>query len=321
MSFWTFIRGKAALVWVTAMAVLYLVTVCLFCGVDPYLTLLLAVCPVAALLVYLLLSWGRSARRLRELRARLEALPEKYLIAETLERPSDPVEQEYYLLMKELSRSAIGAVEQARSDQREYREQVEAWIHQLKTPLTACGLILANGGEASKLRQELRRADNMTETILAYARLQTAEKDIQISPVALEELCHQALREEMELLIAAGISVQVQGSTRVYTDPKATAFILKQLLINCAKYCRNCSIAITLSEARLEFEDNGPGIPAHELERVTQRGFTGTVGRHMGGSTGMGLYIVAQLCEKLDIAMDIASREGEFTRFTFSWRT
>ena len=74
---------------------------------------------------------------------------------------------------------------------------------------------------------------------------------------------------------------------------------------------------MVMTEGKLTFEDNGPGIPDHELQRVTERGFTGTIGRKHGQSTGMGLYIVKQLCEKLNIFMEITSIEGCFTRFTF----
>lgn len=74
-----------------------------------------------------------------------------------------------------------------------------------------------------------------------------------------------------------------------------------------------------LSEDGLILEDNGPGIPAHELRRVTERGFTGAAGRSRGRSTGMGLYIVSQLCQKLNIRMEISSQEGSFTRFAFQF--
>lgn len=63
--------------------------------------------------------------------------------------------------------------------------------------------------------------------------------------------------------------------------------------------------------------DNGPGIPAHELNRVTERGFTGTAGRNRGQSTGMGLYIVSELCKILNIGLEISSEEHCFTRFIF----
>ena len=118
-------------------------------------------------------------------------------------------------------------------------------------------------------------------------------------------------------MIAADIGVSVDGETAVYTDFKLLVFILKQLLINCAKYCSGCQIQIVLEAGCLIFEDNGPGIPAHELTRVTERGFTGSAGRKHGGSTGMGLYIVGELCKKLNISLEIASEEQRFTRFTF----
>lgn len=253
------------------------------------------------------------------LQNRLDTMSEKYLIGETLTRPRDAVALQYYLLMQEISRSAIGAVEKARTEQQNYCEYVEQWVHEMKTPLTACSLILTNGGESFKLRRELRRADNLTETILTYARMRTAEKDTQISLVDLRAVCDQAVREEMELLIAAGICVLIEGYSQVYTDPKLLVFILKQLLINCAKYCPNCRIQMELSENRLILEDNGPGIPAHELRRVTERGFTGSLGRSRGESTGMGLYIVSQLCRNLNIRMELTSEEGLYTRFVFQF--
>ena len=221
--------------------------------------------------------------------------------------------------MKEISRSAIGAVEKARAEKQDYCDYVESWVHEIKTPLTACSLILANGGEPSKLRRELRRADNLTETILTYAKLRTVEKDTQISLADIRKICDQAVREEMELLISADISISIEGECAAYTDSKLLVFILKQLLINCAKYCRGCQVNITLSENSLIFEDNGPGIPSHELSRVTERGFTGAAGRRHGQSTGMGLYIVSELCKKLNIELEISSEEHRFTRFSLSF--
>ena len=317
MSFWDYLSAKALPLCMAGMAGLYLVLVWTLCAL-PFSLLLMLLCSVLfVLLLCLLLGWRRADRRLRTLQSRLEALPEKYLIGETLPRPRDAVEREYFLLMKEISRSAIGAVEQAQAEKQDYCDDVERWVHEIKTPLTACNLILANGADPVKLRRELRRADNLTETILTYARLRTAEKDTQISLTDLRGLCDKAIREEMELLIAADISISVEGEASVYTDPKLLVFILKQLLINCAKYCPGCQIQISLEQGCLRFEDNGPGLPAHELQRVTERGFTGSAGRKQGQSTGMGLYIVRRLCEHLNIGLALASEEGRYTRFTF----
>ncbi|MGM9590799.1 MAG: sensor histidine kinase [Faecousia sp.] len=319
MSFWDYLGSKAVSLCVAGISMLYLVLISYLCGIPFSLLWILLTSGAFISLLGLMIGWRRADRRLRMLRNRLDTLPEKYLIGETLERPRDAVELEYYLLMKEISRSAIGAVEQARAEKQDYCDYVESWVHEIKTPLTACSLILANGGDSAKLRRELRRADNLTETILTYAKLRTAEKDTQIALIDLREVCGKAIREEMELLIAADISVSLDGQSSAYTDPKLLLFILKQLLINCAKYCPNCQIQISLEEGRLCFEDNGPGIPAHELSRVTERGFIGTAGRGYGSSTGMGLYIVSELCKKMNVRMEITSQEGSFTRFTFQF--
>ena len=319
MRFRDYISAKSVPLCMAGIGGLYLAMVFYFCGLSAELMCILLLSGFIILLLCTVMGWQRADRRLRILKSRLDAMPEKYLIAETLERPYDLLEQEYYLLMKEISRSAIGAVEKARAEKQDYCDYVESWVHEIKTPLTACSLILANGGEPSKLRRELRRADNLTETILTYAKLRTVEKDTQISLADIRKICDQAVREEMELLISADISISIEGECAAYTDSKLLVFILKQLLINCAKYCRGCQVNITLSENSLIFEDNGPGIPSHELSRVTERGFTGAAGRRHGQSTGMGLYIVSELCKKLNIGLEISSEEHSFTRFSLSF--
>lgn len=276
-----------------------------------------------ALLVaaWVLLSFWVERRRLRSLEQLVEELPEKYLLGEVLPRPRSVLEKEYFYIMQILSRSAIAVTEQARRDKDEYCDYVESWIHELKTPLTACSLILANNGDVRKLKRELKRADNLTENILYYARLRSVEHDTQIGKLQVAAVMDAAVKSQMELLIAAGISVEVDGDFAVHTDGKSLEFMLKQLLINCAKYCPGCRIRMHAAQGVLTVEDDGCGIPPHELRRVTERGFSGSNGRRLGGSTGMGLYIVSELCRQLDIGLDIQSDLGKYTRICFSFPT
>lgn len=121
MSIREYIAAKAVPLCMAAIAGLYLVFVCCFCAMPLSLLLLLLLSGGAVLALCVLIGWRCADRRLRMLRSRLDALPEKYLIGETLERPRNAVELQYYLLMKEISRSAIGAVEQARAEKQDYR--------------------------------------------------------------------------------------------------------------------------------------------------------------------------------------------------------
>lgn len=74
-----------------------------------------------------------------------------------MKKPKGLLEREYYEIMKTISRSAIGVAEQALRDKEDYCAYVESWIHEIKTPLTACSLILANGADTRKLRRELKK--------------------------------------------------------------------------------------------------------------------------------------------------------------------
>lgn len=287
---------------------------------------LVGVCAAAYLtviLLWLLVGGLLEGRRIAALEKLTEELPEKYLLGEVLPKPADGLEKRYFQVMKEVSRSAVGIAEQALREKEEYCDYVESWIHEIKTPLTACALILANDGDVYKLRRELKRADNLTESILYYARLRTAQKDVKIREFGVAQVCEEAVRSQMELLIASGITVKVQGDFTVHSDRKSLCFILKQLLINCAKYCPGARVEITAEDRVIRVRDNGPGIPSYELPRVMERGFTGSRDKEGGGlrpsgGTGMGLYIVAELCRRLGIGIRIDSKEGEFTCVSLS---
>lgn len=263
---------------------------------------------------WLLCGYFTTKNRLRKLTRIQKELSEPYLLGEVLPKPANIVEKQYFDMIKIISRSAIGTAEAAVREKEEYCAYVESWIHELKTPLTACSLILSNGGDPQKLKKELKRADNLTESILYYARMRTPEKDTLIQKVSAAAAIEEAIKSQLELLIAAKIRIEQAGDFTVNTDGKALVFILKQLLINCAKYCPRCLVAITAEDGKIAVADTGIGIPQHEISRVTDRGFTGTNGRNYGDSTGMGLYIVQELCKQLDINMTIESEQKQYTK-------
>lgn len=319
MSFMDVLRAKAVTLCFLGLGTLLLSVVLLAAGLNLPLLLLGLLFTALIIGLWLMCEFLKYRLYFARLEKQLDALPEKYLLGELIKQPRDPVERYYYEIMHTVSHAAIGAVEEARRETEHYQSYVEQWIHELKTPLTACSLILANGGDPRKLKREIKRADNLTESILYYARLRSAEKDRMIAPVQGSAIIGEAVKSQMELLTAANISVEISGDCRVNTDGKALCFILKQLLVNCAKYCPGCSVKILAQPGRIELRDNGPGIPKAELSRVCDRGFTGTNGRKLGNSTGMGLFLVKELCGQLGIELEIDSGENEYTRIALGF--
>ena len=287
----------------------------------------LAVLLLALLLVFAavqLADFLRQRARLRELEAILEGLDQKYLFAECVPTPRSLYERRLFELTRRAGRSMTGAVSDARAAQREYREYVEGWVHEIKTPITAARLICQklDGDTRRRLICELDQVQAHVERALFYARAESPERDCVIRQTQLSQLVAQAVGEHRALLIQSGVRVETDGLDRsVYTDGKWAAFILGQLLQNAARY-RGPEPVVTISarplgkQVQLTVADNGLGIPAQELPRVFDRGFTGSNGRARGGSTGIGLYLCKKLAVFLELGLEVTSEEGRGTTVT-----
>ncbi len=269
----------------------------------------------------------RQRACLREWETIWGGLDRKYLFAECVPPPKGLYERRLLDLTRRAGRAMTGAVSDAEASQREYREYVEQWVHEIKAPITAARLICRDldGETRRKLTAELAQVEAHVERALFYARAESPEQDCLLRQVKLEQIAVQAIENHRSLLIQNGVQVETEGlDAAVYTDEKWVVFILGQLLQNAARYRREAPV-ITISarplgkQVRLTVSDNGIGIPAHELPRVFDRGFTGSNGRSRGGSTGMGLYLCRKLSGFLELGLDIASEEGKRTTVTLTF--
>ena len=271
----------------------------------------------------------RQRARLLELEAILEGLDRKYLFAECVPPPKSLYERRLFDLTRRAGRAMAGAVSDAQAQQREYREYVEQWVHEIKAPITAARLICRDldGETRRKLTAELAQIEAHIERALFYARAENPEQDCLLRQIDMGKVAAQAIEDHRSLLIQSGVQVVTEElDCTVYTDEKWAVFILGQLLQNAARY-RGTAPVIILSakplgkQTQLIVHDNGIGIPAHELPRVFDRGFTGSNGRNRGGSTGMGLYLCKKLAGFLELGLEIASEEGKGTTVTLTFPT
>ena len=296
------------------------------------ITLLLIVCLLTCLLVQLSDFW-RTKKRLDELQAIMRGLDQRYLFTECVSKPHNLYERKLFDLLRLSGKSMIEAVSNAQAAQKEYREYIEQWVHEIKTPITAAKLICRNTDSDTrrKLSMELAQIDAHVERALFYARTENPEKDFIISKTELSTICEGAIQAHRTLLIQNGVRVETENlDENVYTDGKWVSFMLGQLLQNAARY-RGEEPVIALSgkrlgrQVQLAVQDNGIGISAHELPRVFDRGFTGRNGRSRGdrspagSSTGMGLYLCKRLADALEIGLQIQSTEGAGTCVTLTF--
>lgn len=272
-------------------------------------------------------AYCRRRAHLVELEAIMQGLDQKHLFAECAPEPQGLYERRLFALMRRCGRAMIGQVSAARAAQAEYREYIESWVHEIKTPITAAQLICRNaeGETPRKLLQELAQIENQVERALFYARAGSPEKDFIIRQAGLEELAAQAIARHQTLLIQSGMRIETQDLDHtVYTDEKWVCFILGQLLQNAVRYRGEAPVLVLRGRQlgrrmQLTLQDNGIGIPKQELPRIFERGFTGSNGRRYSGSTGMGLYLCRRLASFLEIELQVSSEVGRGTSVTLTF--
>lgn len=260
---------------------------------------------------------------LSELQFIMDHLDEKYLFTECIPKAGNLYEHYLFTLTKRAGRSMIRAVSDARAANREYREYVESFVHEIKAPITAARLISRHVEPETgrKLIKELSQIEAHVERALFYARLESPEKDFLVRQSSPAAIVANAIERYRSLLIQSGFRIETDNLEQtVYTDEKWAEFIFGQILQNAVRYRRKEDPFIRISGGRsgsqiaITVSDNGIGIPAHELPRVFERGFTGSNGRSLGGATGMGLYLCRKLSACMEAELQIFSEEGKGTQ-------
>lgn len=273
------------------------------------------------------------------------------LLPELIDRPEFPEGQAAYDALVSVVKSANDDVAEQRRFVEDYRSYVETWVHEAKSPITAARLALSNlEGDAGacvgcsrameplvprlrSVEDELSRVERYVEQALFYARSETLERDFLVRAHPLREMITAAIKSNANLLIGAGVTPRLgEGlDLEVFTDDKWLVFMLGQLLQNTARYVRPgcegwpqvwfdaCLLDEGLANERVELtvRDNGCGVSVADLPRVLERGFTGDNGRTHKQSTGLGLWLVARLAQKMGVSVAVDSTEGEF--FSVTW--
>ncbi|MDR0357313.1 MAG: sensor histidine kinase [Clostridiales Family XIII bacterium] len=283
---------------------------------DTLTMILLPAVFFAGFLIALIPEYVIKNRYYRELGEILNHLDKRHLIAEILEYPDFCEGRILYDTLKAAGKSMNDEIAKYKLYESEYREYIELWVHEIKTPIAAAELICENNENYEAL-EELRKVENFVEQTLYYSRSGNAETDCIIREVDLAELTRSLLRAEAKYLIARRIGIRLGDlSYTVRTDAKWIMFIMRQLIANSVKYGgKNLEIFAVRGEegVSLILKDDGIGIPASDLKRIFDKGFTGENGRRYGRSTGIGLYLCKKMCAKLGARISASSAQGEGT--------
>lgn len=201
-------------------------------------------------------------------------------------------------------------------------EFMNHWVHQMKTPLSVINLLLQEKAyDRESIAEELERLQAGLDTVLVNASLETFERDMTIEKLNLKKLVQETITSYKRLLISKRIFpvLEIDDQFMVASDRKWLRIVIGQFITNAVKYTFEEGKKVYLTGEYVEdgislvIRDEGVGIPASDLSRVTNAFFTGENGRLTGESTGMGLYIAAEVCKKLGHTLAIESVPGAGT--------
>ncbi len=297
-------------------------------GDAAYVLLLGAV--TGAVLLYV--DYRRQAAFRRAVARRLAAGEEGEYDAAPLPPAKSREQEAFAALLAADQRRALGALQRYRQSAEQHRTFVDLWVHQMKTPLAVLELTADQQDDSEEWRsvsEEVGHLSEGLELMLTSARLERFELDLRPVQVDLTELARSGVNALKASWLRHGVYPSVsapEGGVAVESDPKWLAVVLRQLLTNAVKYSPSGARvrvqvdALPGGGARLRVVDEGMGIPPEDVPRVFDRFFTGQNGRRTQASTGMGLFLAAEICRRLGHELAVESAVGEGSTFTLTMR-
>jgi Signal transduction histidine kinase len=246
----------------------------------------------------------------------------------SIPEPQNAEQRIYQELLYQLYQEANDKLTQYSTKRSEDMDFITMWVHEIKTPIAATKLIIENGLDSPSetvlyhIEDEIDRIEDFIQMSLFYSRANDFEKDYVLSSVNLETIVKEGIKREFSCISNKRLNLQMDAlDISINTDGKWLGFIVKQLLDNAVKYSlpeKTIKIYIEQKENEviLNIEDEGIGIKKEDLRRIFDKNFTGTNGRKLYNSTGIGLYLSQKLAKRLGYNITVTSKYGCGTCFS-----
>lgn len=286
--------------------------------VDMYAIVFIFIINLIGILIFHFYEFFRKKRYYDEIEKDLQSLDKKYLLSEVVAE-SDFLEGKLiHNIIDQANKSMNDEISKYKLGIDEYREYIEMWVHEIKTPIATCKLLIENNDSkiTRSIGEELGRVEDYIEQSLYYTRSNVLEKDYIIKEINLSDSINNVIRKNANTLIAKRIKINIYDvDKKVYCDSKWIEFILNQIISNSIKYMNKKESELKVycekfnEDVILNICDNGIGINEKDRVKVFEKGYTGENGRIFGKSTGIGLYLCKKLCIKLGLGIKLESEE------------
>lgn len=185
--------------------------------------------------------------------------------------------------------------------------------HDLKTPLAALRVRIEavdDDVERARMAATIEDINRSLDDILSLARVGRPSDPLE--PTELSALVADVIGEFEDM----GEPVELGDTDRVVLPVRATWMrrALRNLVSNAIRYGDRARITLAREgrEAVLRIEDDGPGIPEHEIARMMEPFTRLDASRNSGtGGTGLGLTLARAIADQHGGTLTLTNRRGE----------
>jgi len=197
------------------------------------------------------------------------------------------------------------------------------WIHQIKTPITVCNLILGKPDADYRLKEQIFYIEDYTNMAMNYLKLKTRTSDMDICEADLDSIISGVIKKYSIIFIEKKIKLNYKKTeAKVVSDTKWLSILLEQVISNALKYTKSGEITILYNKKtnKLTVKDTGIGIPSSDIKKIFDRGYSGFNGRLNEKSSGLGLYMVGKIAEILNVEIEVKSELNVGSEFSFIFK-
>ena len=223
MSLREFIKSRFSVIFINIISLITLIVFLFSVGNTFQSIKIIVIVWFIVVTVFLAYEYKKRKSYFDEVFKSIDNLDKKYLISEVIDIPPYVEAEPYYYLLKKSSKSMREEINKIKNQRKDYKEYIEQWIHEVKTPISSIKLIEENNKtDTSRLvLQQLENIDTYVEQALFYARSEDVEKDYLIKEISLEECVNKVIIKNKQLLILNSINIEIEDIDKnAYCDSK-----------------------------------------------------------------------------------------------------
>lgn len=322
-----FLMGKGMALGIVLFIIVFEAIIFWAFNLNAYLIVLIISINILGMVVSLVFEYLRKWRFYNNIVKNINGLDKKYLLSEMIDRPGFIEGKILYDTLKSCNKSMNDEILKYKISSEEYKEYIETWVHEVKTPIASSRLIIENNKNdiTKSILEEIEKVDGFVEQALYYSKVNNLESDYIIKKINLEYIINEAIKKHSKALIKNRAKILKKNlNFMVLADVKWITFILGQIIENSIKYKKDDIILVFSAEEKenkiiLYIKDKGIGISEKDIGKVFDKGFTGENGRNIKKSTGIGLYLCKKLCKKMSLLIDIKSNIDNGTTISITF--